>query len=50
MDDIPGSDKNWPELHWKIVKRIVEDGKRIPSASSVEDVLRENGFEVVQHL
>jgi len=48
MDQIPGDERF--ELDWETVKRIVEDGKRITSASSAKDigdVLRENGFEVV---
>ncbi|KAF8555820.1 hypothetical protein OG21DRAFT_1410330 [Imleria badia] len=39
-----------PLVDWDSVRRIVEDGERITSASSVEeigDVLRENGFEVL---
>lgn len=39
-----------PIVSWYDVRRIVEDGERITSTSSVEeigDVLRENGFEVI---
>ena len=39
-----------PILDWGTVQRIVTDGRRITSDSSVEeigDVLRENGFEVI---
>lgn len=39
-----------PLLKWNIVRRIIEDGERITSTSSVEEignVLRENGFEMV---
>lgn len=39
-----------PVVNWDDVRRIVEDGERITSTSSVDeigDVLRENGFEVV---
>lgn len=39
-----------PIIGWKDVRRVVEDGERITSTSSTEqigDVLRENGFEVV---
>lgn len=39
-----------PIVNWDNVRRIVEDGERITSTSSVEEignVLRENGFEVV---
>lgn len=39
-----------PVVSWDDVRRVVEDGHHITSASSVEeigDVLRENGYEVV---
>ncbi|KAF8126161.1 hypothetical protein EV363DRAFT_1174586 [Boletus edulis] len=39
-----------PIINWDTVRRIVTDGERITSTSSVEeigDVLRENGFEVL---
>ena len=47
MDALP---RGRPMINWDDVRMIVEDGERVTSASSVEeigDVLRENGFEVL---
>lgn len=48
MDHVPS--QSWPVLSWKDVRMIVEDGERITSQSSdeeVQDVLKENGFEAL---